>query len=295
MFRGKIVVFALLGSIALSGCAGLQGFPDRSIDTADEVASLNEYLKPSAITAYTSDDPAARHGLSRKDWRNQVIEARIRADDLHFADFEKSLYQQGIGFGVGTDWVLLALNGAGAVAGGAANALSAAAAGVTGARSSYERDALYNRTLPVLMAQMVAQRKTILVRVREGEGQEDGQYPLNRGLSDLEDYYYAGTIPGAINNLAENAGAQSKQADQDLKDLQVVGPVDPALQTRRANAADYVKTLTIDQRKMLATAMTIPTQDDPLRDILLAIAAAQKPDQFDPIAQEIKVLFGKDF
>ena len=70
---------------------------------------------------------------------------------------------------------------------------------------------------------------------------------------------------------------------------------DPAFQTRRANLAAYVKTLTFDQQKALATALQLPSNSELPTTILLAIAAAQKPDQFDPIAQKVKGLFGIEF
>jgi hypothetical protein len=98
--------------------------------------------------------------MTKEGWRNEVLEARIQDMNLQFSKFEQSLYEQGIRFGVGTDWIVLALSGAGAiVTGGASSALSGAAAGVTGARSAYGKDVLYDKTLPVIIAQMVAQRR----------------------------------------------------------------------------------------------------------------------------------------
>jgi hypothetical protein len=112
----RTIVVALC--MATTGCAGVRGFPDRTYSTADEVAALTKYDLTSVLTAYDSPEDAARGGMSREAWRNHVLEARIQDMNLRFADFEQELYEQGIGFGVGTDWIALALTGAAAVVSG---------------------------------------------------------------------------------------------------------------------------------------------------------------------------------
>jgi hypothetical protein len=119
----------------------------------------------------------------------------LHAIDLNFVAFEQALYAQGVGSGIGADWLVLALTGIGSVAGSAANALSAAAAGVTGARASFDKNVMFEKTLPALLAQMVAKRKAVLVEIRQGQAQDVETYSLLMGLSHLEDYYFAGTIP----------------------------------------------------------------------------------------------------
>jgi len=278
-----------------SGCAGITGFPERTYTTADQLAALTKYAPASVLTPYDAVDNAARGGLTKEGWRNEVLEARIQDMNLRFQDFERSLYKQGVGFGVGTDWVVLALTGAGALAGGAANALSGAAAGVTGARASFDKEVLYNKTLPVLLAQMVAQRQTVLVRIRQGETQDANAYPLTRGLADLEDYYIAGTIPGAIADLAANSGAQSKQAQEKLDSLPLVTVVLADLQKRKEAVAAYVKTLPQADLDKLAGALGKPTGSNALVEILKAIGPATTPEQLNVITAKIKTLFNEDF
>ena len=277
----------------VAGCSGVRGFPDRSYNTTDELAALSRYQSEAALTAFDAPDDSARGGLTKEGWRNEVLEARVEDMNLQFSRFEQSLYEQGIGFGVGTDWVTLALNGAGAVAtGGATNALSAAAAGVTGARSAYSKDVLYDKTLPVIIAQMVAQRQTVLVRIREGETQGANAYPLTRGLADLEEYYNASTIPGAISNLAINAGAQSKQAQEQLD---VVSVVPAELQIRREAVAAYVKTLSAAQLNQLAPKLLLQPGDGALAEILKMISRADTTAKLDTITTQIKALFNKEY
>ena len=40
-----------------------------------------------------------------------------------------------------------------------------------------------------------------------------GEYPIARGLSDLADYYRSGTLVGAFDDLAADAGVEKKTAE----------------------------------------------------------------------------------
>ena len=142
---------------------------------------------------------------------------------------------------------------------------------------------------------MVAQRQTVLVRIRQGETQDAAAYPLTRGLADLEDYYAAGTVPGAIANLATNAGAQAKQAQEKLDAIPLVTAVAADVQARKEPIAAYVKTLSKDDLNRLAGALNLPTGDAALVSILRVIATATATQQLDDLRAQIKRLFNKDF
>ena len=79
--------------------------------------------------------------------RDEYVNAKISTIDLHFGEFEKSLFTEGVGGGIATDWIKLALGGAGAVIASASQALSAAAAGVEGAKASFDKQAFFANTM----------------------------------------------------------------------------------------------------------------------------------------------------
>jgi len=228
----------------------------------------------------------------------------VRAIDLQFNAFQQDIAHEGVGVGIATDWVALALNAAGSlvssaanVAGtlvsGTANALSATAAGLSGARTSIDKKVYFDTTLPTLLATMVAQRKAVLVRIREGLTHEIDAYPLTLALNDLDRYYQAGTIPGALTAMADVAGATATTAETQLNRLIILTPVPAALQARRAQAAAYVKTREQRQLEVLARALDIPPGPNALEDILLAIARADSTPAFDRLAQTLAILWGK--
>ena len=55
---------------------------------------------------------------------------------------------------------------------------------------------------------MDATRRTVLAKISEGLAKPDGDYPLVAALSDLQDYYIAGTLNGALNQISKDAGGQ---------------------------------------------------------------------------------------
>ena len=297
-WRGSYVLTCTVvcASMLTVACASIKGFPDRTDTTKSEIDAYAAHYKTApALIAFESTQDGDRGGLSKEGWRNEVIEARIQDVNLHFSDFEKGLYSEGVGYGIGTDWLALALSGAGAIAtGGTSQALSAASGGVTGARASYDKEALYSKTLPVLMAQMVAQRNTVLARIRQQESLDANKYPLTRGLADVEDYYQAGTIPGAITQLANSTGSQDKAAQEKLDNIPMVTVVVASFQLDREKVAGYVKSLTPAQVDQLATALAKPTGDTALLGILQAIDATTGPDDLAAIKSKIKTLFNQD-
>ena len=300
--RGKGSFFFLLLCLMIGGCAAVKGFPDPVVDTTTAMTNLKDYLDGPAVRKKYEGSDTDRGGMSRKEWRNEVLEAHVHAVDLKFGDFERALYKEGIGWGIGTDWTVLALTGAAAVStGNAPKYLAAAAAGLVGGQAAYQKSALFDKTLPALMAQMAASRRTILVLIRQGEGKGTDEYPLDQGLNDVNEYENAGTIPGAISGVTSNAGAQLKQATESLNKIQVVSDIAPPdVQARREALSDYVKgsDLTPSQLAQLVTALGKTPGADADADtltVLYAISAATTAAKFDAIAQQVKIHFGKVF
>jgi hypothetical protein len=296
MGKSSIFLSLLIVSAILSGCASLKAYPERSSDPDAELKAMEKYLQPDAITKYDAANDSDRGGLTKTAWRNEVVNARVRATDLHFNTFQQKLFQEGVGSGIATDWIVLALNAAGSLAGSAANALSATSAGIVGAKSAFDKNAFFDKTMPTLLSSMVAKRKEVLVMIREGLTKDIDEYPLILALNDLDSYYNAGTIPGALTDIAATSGATAKKADTRLENLLIVMPAPADLQDRREKAAAFVKTLATDQNKLdaLAKSLGVATGANALVDILTAISKASSTRAFDVIAQKLKILFNKE-
>ncbi len=280
----------------LGGClASLTAYPDTSYDARAELKSLEPLLAADAITRYDAPGNDQRDDMDQLTWRNAVVNARVRAMDVLFNEFQQDLYREGVGFGISTDWIVLALSGAGSLISSASTALSAASSGVVGAKAAFDRNAFHDKTMTTLMATMVAQRKDVLATIRTNQLLGIDQYPLTLALTDLDRYYQAGTLPGALTAVAQNAGSVGAAADVRLKDLLVVKEVPPQLQARRKKAADYIKKLDSMEQRTLAEALKVPTDDQMLPNLLLTISGAQSDEAFEVISQKISIHFGEEF
>ena len=213
-----ISVFVLMPLVVgLIGCVGVRGFPQPPRTSTAAPPDPDYLLGQEALKRYGEEEDVA----TKKILRNEIIDARMEEIDLKFGDFERELFKQDVGFGIGTDWVVLGLTATAAVVGGADTkaALAAAAAAVVGAQAAFDKRALFDKTLPVLMAQMVAQRETIRTSIRTSEELPVESYSLYSGLSDLQRFEFAGSIPGSLQSIAEDAGQKTKTAADDLKNL----------------------------------------------------------------------------
>ena len=225
MFRLAKFSFCMFAITTLIGCsAALDGFPERSTDPAADLAELKVYLGANKVNEYVNTPrPEMRLTL-----RNEIVNARIHAIDAHFGKFEEALHQQGIGIGIGTDWVVLALTGTTATVSGETlkTTLGAVSTGILGAKSSFDKHTLLEKSIPAVMAQMVASRKVALLTLRTGLQQDDSAYSLFQALSDLENYYRAGTIPGSLAGIAKDANQKAAIAEDGLRKVVSAGFTD---------------------------------------------------------------------
>jgi hypothetical protein len=149
--------------------------------------------------------------------RNKIIAARTYAIDIQFSAFEQDLFRQAREAGFAVTLTTLGLNAAGAVAGGATpQLLSAIAAGLTGSRVAFEREVLAERTVLAIHTSMRANRMIVLARIRLGMTQSVSQYPLAAGLTDVEDYYFQGTVLGALIGITKAVGVKADEAERGL-------------------------------------------------------------------------------
>lgn len=201
----------------MSGCSSLSGIPERSVSVESELAALTEYFSPAVITTYDRLSTESE----KKAYRDKVIAARIRAIDLNFNQFAQNISAESKQLNIGTDTTVLLLGAAGAVSTVTSTQaiLAATSATVTGVKSSIDKNAYFDATLAALLSQMQANRKKVLVNLYAGMQMADSAYPLMRALVDLEDYFQAGTIIGAVNEISKEAGVQKSQADTTIIEI----------------------------------------------------------------------------
>lgn len=73
---------------------------------------------------------------------------------------------------------------------------------------------------------MDASRTKVLARIMVGLAQEDAAYPLPLALLDLNAYRDAGSIPGAIAGVVEQAAVEKATAEFTIDEIRSVGFAD---------------------------------------------------------------------
>jgi hypothetical protein len=207
---GELVngLLAIVGcSLFASGCASVDGYPNRLEYSQQYVAEVGPYASPDAVIRYSAiTDPAAALLA-----RNNTVTARIFSIDANFHQFVRDLTTQQNLSAVGVDWAAIGLASAGAVVGSLQTKaiLAAISAGILGAKASVDKDIFYNKTIPALITLMEGQRKIVLAQIYAGLKKGPGDYTLFQALADLDNYYNAGTINGALVGLTTSAGISS--------------------------------------------------------------------------------------
>ncbi len=252
------LLLVMLVSFLLHGCASFQGSPDwnaaKSLDQVDPL--YQQYID----RYYRATTPQARQRI-----RNQFIEIRSGLIDRNYAIFKESVYTQRVGTSVGTDIATLFLNAAGAALpdAGVKTGTSALSAGIIGSKTSIDKNVYFDRTLPALLAQMDGRRSEIRGGILAGMATDVERYPLMQAASDLDAYFHAGTISGAISAATTQAATAKVAADTALRNrLPSATEIADELKGRgfeiqRAAQTDTVKTISLclDDDGNLASAV----------------------------------------
>jgi hypothetical protein len=207
MCKFLLSIFLLM---VLSGCAAFRGYPERATDPRKDLAQLEPHIGAEAITACLDHPTFA--------CRNKLIAARMHATDIRFSEFEEMLFRQTRETGFGATLATLGLTSAAAIAGGGTSqVLAGIAAFIIGTREGFQKEVLAERTIVAIHTAMRAMRAQTAIRLRAGLGQSIDQYPLALGLSDLNDYYNAGTVLGALIGITETIGVEAQKAEEMLQ------------------------------------------------------------------------------
>ena len=211
-YRMLSKLLVLLQAILLmSGCAAFMGFPPRVTDRSADLEALQKHIDADAITECLKATNEAEA------CRNKLITARTYGIDIQFSAFEEDLFRQAREAGFAATLTTLGLTAAGAVAGGGTTqVLSAIAAGITGSRAAFDREVLAERTVLAIHTSMRANRMIVLARIRQGLRQSVSEYPLAAGLTDVEDYYFQGTVLGALIGITKAVGVKAEEAERGL-------------------------------------------------------------------------------
>lgn len=280
----KRLLLALIVAFGLGGCAGLTQFPVVTKDynqalhdlDADYAVTVNRIYGPDLIegtgagtTPPTGSAFVPPSADEQKRIRRAMMERRMAVIDAYFKEFQAGLVKENVGSEFGIALLGVGVGAAGSlVSETASQILSAVSGGLAGAQAAYSKAALYDKTMSALLAQMQAGRKAVAAQIFQRWNLDLDQYPMWMARTDLDAYYFAGSLPGAILGTAADAKVKETQAD---KQIELVRSAEFMKNLEPAKAiGDRLKALTPTQALALAKAMEphIAKRSQELKDIL---------------------------
>lgn len=216
-----IAVVVACGLFAvLAGCrGGAPGFPDRSYDDEAQIKALEAKFEPPDLLKAYYDKYKEMSVEDRGTRRNEIVNARVAMIDLQYSKFVRGFSTRKETFDAAAEIGILGLGIATTAVGGEVTKtiLGAASSGVSGTKLAIDKNFFFEKTVPVLISAMNAQRKAALVPIIDGLRKSEAEYPLMSALADVEAYYFAGTFIGALQGIQADAGAKEK-SEQDKID-----------------------------------------------------------------------------
>lgn len=204
--------------LMLNGCASFSGSPEPIIAANDEINELKSSFSSEEVLKYFEPEATPETRLAL---RNKIVSARLYAIDMRFAEYTQILAQELRNGAFGTNLFSIALSGAGTIItqGTTSRILSGIDSAVKSGRQTFDREVLVDKTLPILLTQMNADRKRIATQIWTGLAtSSDADYSLPLALSQLGDYYQAGTMAGALSSVGESAAQMSINESKDFED-----------------------------------------------------------------------------
>lgn len=202
---------SLLVGLLVSGClASVSGGPPRLYSVDDEIKIIRDNLDGIKLAQFSDMSEGAR-----VKYRNDWIGARMYAIDVQYTAYESALTQERQNIGFGAAATTLGLTTASGLVAPVAtkNLLTGIAGFVTGTRAAYDNDILLAHSVQWIQSQMRTQRSVVAERILRGMKTSTIDYPLAAALTDLEDYYRAGTFTGGMLATTETLGVEARFAE----------------------------------------------------------------------------------
>ena len=224
-----VCLLALTAS--LSGCAGRlerPRLPDVFVDPPPNNASNGAYTLTSFNEDFTAYKAATQGPIPAEPTatalRNKMVYGVMAEIDYVYHDYEIALFMDQSNFKVATDVLQLGLGMASTITNGARakTVLSAVLTGFTGTTLSIDKNFFRQQTVQALVSSMQAGRdRTKAIIVQRMNNETVSTYPFQAARSDLATYFFAGTLPAALQQLSQTAAAHAEVQRQALTGVTV--------------------------------------------------------------------------
>ena len=216
----RIWSFLLISAVvALAGCgSALRGGPDRLEPVQAETDRYRKWVPTMEAQYY--EQYGAMDESTRITIRNEIIAQRMYMIDVQYTTYESGLTRdrQVVGFFAGTTMQGLSAAGTVISPGDTTRILAGATSFVSGAKGYYDSEIIIAKTVQILQTQMRASRANVAGRILGRFEDSTRRYPLSLAMTDIEEYYRAGTLTSGLVEAAATVSAE-KDVQETAKDL----------------------------------------------------------------------------
>jgi hypothetical protein len=154
--------------------------------------------------------------------RDRMIDAIRIEIEMQYRTFEQDFYKGRAEINWAADIVELGLSAATAAVGGESTkaALGAILTGFKGTRLSAEKNFFREKTTEVVVSAMQAERSKKLALILQKMELGVDRYPFEDAAVDLVEFFYAGTVEGALQNLTIETGQKAVVEKEALRKVQ---------------------------------------------------------------------------
>ena len=286
---GRLLAAVTLAGV-IAGCSTIRhgGAPEPSFDVDKDLEQLARQFAPSDVITdfYTTPSEAAR---------DKFITGRLTMTNIRYIQFVRQMTSERQLLDSAADMLSLGLSLAGAsvATAGTKTLLAAIAAGVTGSKQVIDKNYYFEKTIPALVGQMNAERKKALIPILTGIKASLEDYPFAQAVTDLHNYYHAGTFVGAIQAIQADAGTKEQRQDDviaRLTPLTVEQVASKQALTRAIGGlgdADLEK-IRLAMQKLDAKAAPAETLDAAKQQLQGYVRGARTPDRIAEVTRAFK-------
>jgi hypothetical protein len=171
-----------------------------------------------------------RTALDRKDFeraktaRNELLEEALPYLDDAYIDFITDIQAGRDRGNFVADLIELGTSGAVGITKGERplHILGVALTAFRGGRRSADVNFYKDQSTPILISKMDGNRAKVRATILSREGEGVNTYPIGAAISDIVDYYNAGTLVRAFTELAKDTAVQTKQSEERVLELKGV-------------------------------------------------------------------------
>jgi hypothetical protein len=211
-----------------------------------------------AAKAITTDPETAKE--KAKYYRDKILDKFMSEIDNTYHEYNDGMYMGKASQAVAGDIASLGLTAATAITlvTRTKTILAALATGVAGVNLSFDKNFFGQQTFSALAIAMQARRDKAKSTIDDNRKMSAADYTLEGGRRDLVSYFFAGTLPGAIQEIQEEAAAASRAVSQPKPDTAAGAATKLAFSTPPSDSSPGALALAVqvqdDAGKVVTTA-----------------------------------------